>query len=116
MPSRKPAQRLQDILDNIDAVRSFVGRGSLEDLVSDLKTRYAVERALEIISEASRRLPDDLRQRHPGIDWRALAGLGNVYRHDYDMIDAHLMWESIERRLKPLRKVAEQELRQLLGQ
>jgi uncharacterized protein with HEPN domain len=79
MPSRKPAQRLQDILDNIDAVRSFVGRGSLEDLVSDLKTRYAVERALEIISEASRRLPDDLRQRHPGIDWRALAGLGNVY-------------------------------------
>jgi uncharacterized protein with HEPN domain len=115
MPS-KPAQRLQDILDNIDAVRSFVGRGSLEDLVGDLKTRYAVERALEIISEASRRLPDDLRHRHPDIDWRALAGLGNVYRHDYDLIDAHLMWESIEQRLEPLRKVAEHELRQLLGQ
>jgi hypothetical protein len=49
-------------------------------------------------------------------DLRALAGLGNFYRHDYDMIDAHLMWESIERRLEPLRKVAEQELRQLLGQ
>jgi uncharacterized protein with HEPN domain len=116
MPSKNPAQPLQDNIDNIDAVRSFVGEGSVENLVGDLKTRYAVERALEIISEASRRLPDDLRQRHRDIDWRALAGLGNVYRHDYDMIEAHLMWESIEQRLEPLRKVAEQELRQLLGQ
>jgi uncharacterized protein with HEPN domain len=115
MPSRNPEQRLQDLLDNIDAVRSFVGRGSLEDLVSDLKTRYAVERALEIISEASRRLPDHLRERHPDVDWRALAGLGNVYRHDYDVIDARLMWESIKQRLEPLRKVAEDEL-SLLGQ
>ena len=116
MPSRNPAQRLKDILDNIDAIRSFVGQGSLEDLVRDLKTRYAVERALEIISEASRRLPEELRNRHPSIDWRALAGLGNVYRHDYGAIDPQLMWESIERRLEPLHTIAEQELRQLLRQ
>jgi uncharacterized protein with HEPN domain len=103
-------------LDNIAAVRSFVGQGSLDDLVRDLKTRYAVERALEIISEASRRLPDDLRNRHPNIDWRALAGLGNVYRHDYDLIDAQLMWNSIEQRLDPLRTIVEQELHALLGQ
>jgi uncharacterized protein with HEPN domain len=115
MPSRKPAQRLQDILDNIEAVRSFVGYGSYEDLVRDRKTRYAVERALEIISEASRRLPDELRSRHPEIDWRALAGLGNVYRHDYDAIDPELMWQSIEKRLDPLQRVVEQQLRQLLG-
>jgi uncharacterized protein with HEPN domain len=116
MPSRKPAQRLQDILDNIEAARSFVGQGSYDDLIRDRKTRYAVERALEIISEASRRLPDDLRNRHPEIDWRALAGLGNVYRHDYDAIDARLIWESIERRLEPLQRVVERELHQLLGQ
>ena len=68
MPSKNPAQRLNDILDNIAAIQSFVGQGSFEDLVGDLKTRYAVERALEVISEASRRLPQDLRNRHPGID------------------------------------------------
>ena len=116
MPSRNPGQRLQDILDNIEAARSFVGQGSYDDLIRDRKTRYAVERALEIISEASRRLPDDLRNRHPKIDWRALAGLGNVYRHDYDTVDARLLWEAIERRLKPPQKVVERELRQLLGQ
>jgi uncharacterized protein with HEPN domain len=115
MPSRNPAPRLQDILDNIAAVHSFVGQGSIEDLVGDLKTRYAVEPALEIVSEASRRLPENLRQRHPQIDWRALAGLGNVYRHEYDLIDAQLMWESIERRLEPLRAAVEQELDRLLA-
>jgi uncharacterized protein with HEPN domain len=92
-----------------------VGRGSVDDLVGDLKTRYAVERALEIISEASRRLPEDLRKRHPQIDWRALAGLANVRRHDYDLIDANLMWESIEQRLGPLRAVVEEELQRLRG-
>ncbi len=115
MPSRKPAQRLQDILDNIQAVRSFVGQGSYEDLVSDQKTRYAVERALEIISEASRRLPQDLRDRHPEIDWRALAGLGNIYRHDYDTIDPQLVWASIKQRLDPLQRAVEQQLQELLG-
>jgi uncharacterized protein with HEPN domain len=75
-----------------------------------------VERALEIISEASRRLPADLRDRHPEIDWRALAGLGNVYRHDYDAIDPQLVWQSIKQRLDPLQRVVEQQLRELLGQ
>lgn len=92
MPSRDPKQRLHAILDNIDAARSFVADPSFERFAGDLKTVYAVGRALEIISEASRRLPDEIRRRHPEIDWRALAGLGNVYRHDYDVVDARLMW------------------------
>lgn len=113
MPSRDPRQRLQDILDNIDAARSFVADLSFERFAGDLKTVYAVGRALEIISEASRRLPDEIRSRHPEIDWRALAGLGNVYRHDYDVVDARLMWLTIQRRLPALEAVVRTELDQL---
>jgi uncharacterized protein with HEPN domain len=57
MSSENPAQHLRDIIDNIDAIRAFTPDMSLADFASDRKTVYAVTRALEIISEASRRLP-----------------------------------------------------------
>ncbi len=71
MPSKNPAQRLRDVIDNIDAILAFVAGMTFDDFVRDRKTIYAVTRALEIISEASRRLPDDLKHRHPEIDWPA---------------------------------------------
>ncbi|KWV47828.1 hypothetical protein AS156_19570 [Bradyrhizobium macuxiense] len=65
---------------------------------------------MEIISEASRRLPADLKARHPGIAWRQMAGAGNVYRHDYEDVAAQLVWDTVERALPPLRAVIEQEI------
>ena len=72
MPSKNPAQRLRDIIDNVDAINAFAGELDLEAFRADRKTVYAVVRALEIISELSRRLPDDLLDRHPEIDWAAI--------------------------------------------
>jgi uncharacterized protein with HEPN domain len=65
---------------------------------------YAVTRCLEIISEASRRLPDDLKARHPAIGWKQMAGAGNVYRHDYEDVAAEFVWETVQRALPPLRR------------
>nr|WP_245313193.1 HepT-like ribonuclease domain-containing protein [Bradyrhizobium macuxiense] len=62
------------------------------------------------MSEASRRLPADLKARHPGIAWRQMAGAGNVYRHDYEDVAAQLVWDTVERALPPLRAVIEQEI------
>lgn len=76
MPSKNPAQRLADIRDNIEAVSQFVAGLTANAFSSDRKTVYAVTRALEIISEAARRLPDDLKNRHPSIDWIAIAASG----------------------------------------
>lgn len=61
------------------------------DYVGDRKTVYAVIRALEIIAEASRRLPEALQQRHPTIDWTGIAAGGNVYRDEYDVVDNTLI-------------------------
>jgi uncharacterized protein with HEPN domain len=79
-------------------------------LIADVRTVYAVTGCLEVISEASRRLPPDLKARHPSIAWRQMAGAGNVYRHDYEDVAAQYVWETVQLALPPLRVVIEQEL------
>jgi|ERR1051326_666961 ribonuclease HepT-like protein len=78
MPSKNPTQRLADIIDNVDAIHGFIGKLDLPAFRADRKTVYAVVRALEIISEASRRLPDDLLRRHPPT--RAMGAKGSFPR------------------------------------
>jgi uncharacterized protein with HEPN domain len=78
--------------------------------VADPRTVYAVTRCLEIISEASRRLPDDLKARYPSIAWRDMAGAGNIYRHDYEDVAAQHVWDAVQIDLPPLRAAIAQEL------
>jgi uncharacterized protein with HEPN domain len=71
---------------------------------------YAVTRCLEIISEASRRLPEELKARHPAIEWREMAASGNFYRHEYEHVAARRVWETLTHHLPPLRAVVAHEL------
>jgi uncharacterized protein with HEPN domain len=71
---------------------------------------YAVTRCLEIISEASRRLPPELRQRHPQIAWRDMGSAGNVYRHDYDGVQERIVLQTVRAALPELDAVVKQEL------
>jgi uncharacterized protein with HEPN domain len=82
-----------------------------EAFVADPRTIYAVTRCLEIISEASRRLPDDLKARHLSIAWRDIAGAGNIYRHDYEDVAAEHVRDTVQIDLPPLRAAIAQELR-----
>jgi uncharacterized protein with HEPN domain len=113
MPSKNPAQRLADIIENIDAISAFIGGLDFQAFRADRRTIYAVVRALEIISEASRRLPDDVIQRHPEIDWPAVAAAGNIYRHEYEAVDEALIWHTIQHGLAALRSAAAEEFRRL---
>ena len=70
----------------------------------------ALERGLEIISEASRHLPDDLKDRHPHIPWRKVAGIGNVLRHDYERIAPAILWKLMRDDLPVLEKICREEL------
>ena len=81
-----------------------------ETFSPDLRTVYAVTRCLEIISEASRRLPDEMKARHPSIAWKEMAGAGNVYRHDYGDVAPSYVWVTVQDHLPPLRAVIELEL------
>jgi uncharacterized protein with HEPN domain len=111
MPSRTVDTALRDIQHHIDLATSFCAGFDRASFKLDIKTAYAVTRCLEIISEASRRLPDDLKARHPAIGWKQMAAAGNVYRHDYEDVAAEFVWETVERALPPLRVVVEAELK-----
>lgn len=63
-----------------------------------------VERGVEIISEASRRLPDDLMDRNRDIPWRKVAGIGNVIRHDYERVAPDVLWKLVRDDLPALEK------------
>ena len=71
---------------------------------------YAVTRCLEIISEASRRLPNELKQRNPHIAWRDIGAAGNIYRHDYDGVQERIVLDTVRRSLPDLEDVVLREL------
>jgi uncharacterized protein with HEPN domain len=113
MPSRVGETALRDILYHIDLAAMFVAGFDGDTFKDDLRTVYAVTRCLEIISEASRRLPEDLKARHPTIVWKQMAGAGNVYRHDYEDVAAQFVWDTVQRALPFLREVVELEIARL---
>ena len=113
MHSESAIAALHDIARNIDLAAQFITGLDPISFRSDLRTVYAVTRCLEIISEASRRLPDDLKARHPEIAWKSVAGAGNVYRHDYEDVDANQVWEAVLLALPPLAQAVRQELAKL---
>ena len=115
MPSRRahPKAYLFHIRDNITLARSFVDGFDYERFRDNQLVFYAVMRALEIISEASRRLPAAMKARNPEIPWVDVAGAGNVYRHDYEDVRQRDVWTTVQKHLEPLLAVVERELRRL---
>lgn len=88
----------------------WLGETSFEEFEEDRRTVFAVVRCLEIISEASRRLPNELIDRHPGYDWRRMRDAGNVYRHVYDGVVEHRVYRAVHDDLPPLLAIIEREL------
>ena len=110
MPSDAVRDALLDISDNIHLARSFVAGLDLAAFQTLRLHVYATTRALEIVSEASRRLPDVLRARHPHLPWRAIRDTGNFYRHQYDNVLESFLWTTVHDDLPPLLAAVEQEL------
>jgi uncharacterized protein with HEPN domain len=111
--SRTPNEALTDILHNIYLAAGFVEGMTYQAFCADIRTVYAVTRCFEIISEASRRLPKDLKARHPHIPWIDIAGAGSVYRHSYEDVLERILWQTLKDALQPLKAVVEEELRRL---
>lgn len=98
------ADRLRHILQAIADIRIYTDGRSFDDDLADPMRRHAVERCLEIASEASRHVPREARARHPDIPWRGVADFGNVLRHDYPNVRDRRVWEIVTSDLAPLEK------------
>ena len=100
--SRSTRDRLLDVLDAIDKAQTAVGDRSQEAFSEDWLHQFAAERAIEIISEASRHIPDDLKATAPDIPWRDVADIGNFLRHVYEGTDPEIVWTVVKFRLAAL--------------
>ena len=105
--SKNPTLYVDQILEAIKNIYADIAGKDLESFRADRRTRQLVERNLEILSEASRRLPDEFKQREPDTPWRNIAGIGNVLRHDYYKSNPEILWEICRRDLKNLQDAVE---------
>lgn len=101
-----PGLYLVHIIENIDDIQEFTREGRAAFLTSK-QTQAAVKYTLQTLAESTQRLPDDLKARHPHINWAAIAGLRNRLVHDYLGIELTLLWEIVEKDLGPLREAVE---------
>jgi uncharacterized protein with HEPN domain len=95
---------------NIVLAFTWTSELTFEEFSDDTMRVYAVVRALEIVSEASRGLEENVRARPPELPWRSIAGAGNVYRHDYDDVQERYVWRTVKEALPPLLVAVESEL------
>jgi uncharacterized protein with HEPN domain len=107
MPFADPRARLEPILETIREIEGFTAGKTLQDYLSQGWLRFATQRGIEIVSEASRRIPDDLKAKNPEIPWADIAGIGNILRHGYDSLDHAVIWGVVENDLPPLKAAVE---------
>ena len=102
--SRDYRQWLEDILGSCGKILRFTANMPFDEFVEDEKTYDAVVRNLEIIGEAAKNLPDDIRLRYRSIEWRKIAGLRDVIAHEYFGIDNDIVWDIIQNKVESLQE------------
>jgi uncharacterized protein with HEPN domain len=87
---------VEDILDAMDYAEVFLRDMTYDEFQDDLRTNFAVVRALEIIGEATKRLPMDLRDKYPDVPWKNMAGMRDRIIHGYDTVDLRIVWDVVK--------------------
>jgi uncharacterized protein with HEPN domain len=100
---------MKDILAAIESIEQFVAGMDLNTFQADDKTVSAVTRKLEILGEASKGIPEQVRQKHPDLPWKEMAGMRDKLIHLYFGVDHQLVWKAVKERL-PLVKLEIQKM------
>ena len=98
---------LEDILDSINAINSYTKNLTYEDFSSDRKTYSATIRELEIIGEAVGKLPDEIRNQHPDVEWRDIKGMRNLLIHEYFGVDLEIVWKVVKNDIPALEQTVQ---------
>jgi uncharacterized protein with HEPN domain len=98
---------ISDMLETITRLGLVTSGKTLLDFEADWQLQFIVQRGIEIISEASRSIPDELKNEHPHIRWIRVRDVGNVLRHRYEIVSIPLVWNIVIDELPILRKALE---------
>ena len=90
---------VKNVLDAMDKAEILLEEVTYDELVGDFRIHFAVFRALEIISEATKRLPLQLREEYPHIPWKEMAGMRDRIIHGYDVVDYEIVWDTVKKRI-----------------
>lgn len=93
-PSKSPRLRLLHMRDEIESLSIELAELSFQTYRKSYTLRRTTERAIQIVSEAARALPEELRARHPGAPWADIIAIGNPLRHEYHRIDDKVLWQT----------------------
>ena len=113
MNSKSRTVYIEDILEAIENIKFDTAGYNFESFKDDRQARQLVERNLEIISEASRHLPQGLKEHEDKIPWDNITGIGNKLRHDYQSVDVEILWNIRSKHLKSLKLAMERMRKQL---
>jgi len=102
MANKTPRLYLEHIKEAVATIERYCHGRQRQDLDREPMLRHAIERNIEIISEASRRLPDTMKARHPEVPWRDIAAIGNILRHEYPAINREIIWRIATEDIRPL--------------
>lgn len=100
--SRKPEQRIDDIIACCEKILRFTSEMNQQQLVEQELVMDAVLRNIEIIGEATKHLPDDMRAKMPSIEWKKIAGMRDWISHVYYRVDDGIVWDAVENKVPEL--------------
>ncbi|VVB88458.1 Uncharacterised protein [uncultured archaeon] len=101
---KDPEVFLEHILESIELIENYTANKTISDFIKSVQFQDSIIRRIEIIGEAVKNLPDDVKNSYPEVPWKKIAGMRDVLIHEYFGIDLELTWQVVQKDIPDLKR------------